>query len=229
MLSGKRTVVGIGVLVLGACAALPFRKDRESSPTASNQSTSDQLQWRPNDITLEVSVPAEGSPPAYFLEDRDAEVWPAQKAVVQKPVSLDNSTPPKLASNFPGGPQTPVSPIVLPPSAVDTPPSQAVIRHRLADGDTLQELSAKYLGAADRYWDIFEANRNVLSSPDLLPLDVEIVIPLAQKPKSPPPQASLLVPPPGPGGTEADWGAQQLAPVPPNVIQGLFQPVRRQR
>ncbi|MCC9604804.1 hypothetical protein LOC68_26175 [Blastopirellula sp. JC732] len=56
-------------------------------------------------------------------------------------------------------------------------PAQPRRRHRLVDGDTLPKLAERYLGRADLSWAIYEANRGVLSDPDLLPLKVEITIP----------------------------------------------------
>jgi nucleoid-associated protein YgaU len=50
------------------------------------------------------------------------------------------------------------------------------IRHVIVDGDTLPDLAERYLGDRLRATEIFEQNRGVLASPDLLPLRVEIVI-----------------------------------------------------
>jgi nucleoid-associated protein YgaU len=50
-------------------------------------------------------------------------------------------------------------------------------RHKIADGDTLAGLAERYLGSRDRYLEIFEANRDVLSSPELLPIGVTLKIP----------------------------------------------------
>ena len=55
------------------------------------------------------------------------------------------------------------------------------IMHRIVDGDTLRDLAARYLGSEDRYLEIFEANRDKLVRPDLLPLGVKIRVP-AQRP-----------------------------------------------
>ena len=49
--------------------------------------------------------------------------------------------------------------------------------HKIVDGDTLGELAAKYLGSAARAMEIFQANRDVLSDPELLPIGVELKIP----------------------------------------------------
>lgn len=57
-------------------------------------------------------------------------------------------------------------------------------RHRIVDGDTLPKLAVAYLGDRERYLDIFQANRDVLSDPRLLPIGTEIAIPSGKKGKS---------------------------------------------
>jgi nucleoid-associated protein YgaU len=49
--------------------------------------------------------------------------------------------------------------------------------HTIADGDTLPGLAARYLGDAQRWVEIFEANRGALSDPGILRLGVELKIP----------------------------------------------------
>ena len=49
--------------------------------------------------------------------------------------------------------------------------------HTIVDGDSLPALAERYLGSAERYLELFEANRNVLSSPDVLPIGTRLVIP----------------------------------------------------
>jgi phage tail protein X len=69
----------------------------------------------------------------------------------------------------------------------------------VVDGDKLPALAKRYLGSADRFREIYEANRAVLNSPDLLPIGVELVIP----PREPAP-ADRTAPPastPGPQPT----------------------------
>lgn len=51
------------------------------------------------------------------------------------------------------------------------------IRHRVVDGDSLAALAKRYLGSAERQWEIFQANRDVLASPGLLPIGAELKIP----------------------------------------------------
>jgi nucleoid-associated protein YgaU len=49
--------------------------------------------------------------------------------------------------------------------------------HSIVDGDTLRDLAARYLGSPDRAMEIFNANRDVLGNPDILPIGVELKIP----------------------------------------------------
>jgi hypothetical protein len=56
--------------------------------------------------------------------------------------------------------------------------------HQIADGDTLSKLASRYLGRGDRYLEIYELNRDVLASPDLLPIGAVLKIPPRQSPTS---------------------------------------------
>jgi nucleoid-associated protein YgaU len=47
----------------------------------------------------------------------------------------------------------------------------------VASGDTLTRISSRYYGTSTRWQDIFNANRDKLRSPDVLPLGVELRIP----------------------------------------------------
>jgi len=64
--------------------------------------------------------------------------------------------------------------------------------HKVVDGDTLAGLAERFLESAARARDIFDVNRDVLSSPEPLPIGVELKIPsrvesaeAEQKAKSP--------------------------------------------
>jgi hypothetical protein len=50
-------------------------------------------------------------------------------------------------------------------------------RHIVVDGDSLARLAGRYLDDPRRADEIFEANRGVLTDPELLPIGVELVIP----------------------------------------------------
>lgn len=49
--------------------------------------------------------------------------------------------------------------------------------YRLRDGDTLEKIAERFLGSRERAGEIFEANRDALARPDLLPVGVTIVVP----------------------------------------------------
>jgi nucleoid-associated protein YgaU len=49
--------------------------------------------------------------------------------------------------------------------------------HRIADGDTLVKLAERYLGRADRSMELFAYNRDVLRTPDVLPIGADLRIP----------------------------------------------------
>lgn len=70
----------------------------------------------------------------------------------------------------------------LEPPTMAAPPDQGVAAgfwrtHRIADGDALPGLAARYLGDAERWRELWEANRRVLSDPEVLPLGLELKIP----------------------------------------------------
>ena len=64
--------------------------------------------------------------------------------------------------------------MLLPAAA---PADEAIHSHTIVDGDTLAALAQRYLGSAARALEIYEANRNVLSDPRLLPIGAELKIP----------------------------------------------------
>ena len=49
--------------------------------------------------------------------------------------------------------------------------------HLVRAGDTLQSISSEYYGTAERYLEIYMANRHILSNPARLPEGVELRIP----------------------------------------------------
>jgi hypothetical protein len=63
------------------------------------------------------------------------------------------------------------------PTAVTTSP-ETFRTHAIQPGDTLSDLASVYLGSADRYDEIFDCNRDVLSSPDHLQVGVVLQIPV---------------------------------------------------
>lgn len=76
--------------------------------------------------------------------------------------------------------------------------------HRIVDGDTLRALAERYLGSAERAEEIYQANRHLLPSPEVLPIGVELHIPAQPTRVLPSPHTSAEPP---------------LVPVPTRVLR----------
>jgi hypothetical protein len=66
--------------------------------------------------------------------------------------------------------------VSAPPWAADDE-RQGPRKHVIIDGDSLEKLATRYLDDPRRGSEIFELNRELLSSPDVLPIGVELRIP----------------------------------------------------
>lgn len=51
--------------------------------------------------------------------------------------------------------------------------------HKVVSGDNLGKIAKEYLGEAKKYMDIFNANKDQLSNPDLIKIGQELKIPFA--------------------------------------------------
>jgi nucleoid-associated protein YgaU len=98
-------------------------------------------------------------------------------------LAVAEPSPPTKPAHISGG-AAPVRETVLrpidspiPPAAPFSAPTPPPRLHTVVDGDALPDLARRYLGSADRARDIFAANRDVLSDPQLLPIGVQLKIP----------------------------------------------------
>lgn len=92
---------------------------------------------------------------------------------------LDGLTPPPpLPATFGASPleSNDWQPTAM-PHALQFSPETRARPYRLRDGDTLENLAERFLGDAGRAEEIFQANRQVLAHPDLLPIGKTIMIP----------------------------------------------------
>ena len=184
----NRILLAAGVLGAGVCAAWPFRHRGPAVPLATGQSQVADVTFRRADVTLEVSPPGDISP-AQGLEYESAVSLATPTAV--RPDLETLGPAPELPLEFgpaaapPGYWQPPRQP----PTVQSPPPRQ----HRLTDGDSLETLAERYLGSQARAEEIFQANRDVLREPDILPLGRIIRIPARATPSDlEPSQASGL-------------------------------------
>ncbi|HUT08978.1 MAG TPA: LysM domain-containing protein [Thermoguttaceae bacterium] len=157
------------VLVGGILLALVFR--HESPPTGQSATRDgERLVLRET-----MDSPPEGGGRAGDPTGAPGDIQSSgQGATVVTP--MRTGTPPNLARDYPGNPTTAAwgTPMGLPPvvSEDDSPRT-----HRIVDGDSLANLAQRYLGSADRALEIYEANRDVLPSPQVLPIGDELTIP----------------------------------------------------
>jgi nucleoid-associated protein YgaU len=171
-----KVAMALCVLLGGVCAALLFRRDAPR-PALSAPAAAEQLRIRSrNRAAARVDPPQDshGTLPADLSPPVPSPA--ARPAVVVKPLDRQESPPP-LAAKYPESSPSAnsrwgTSMEMMLPVIKETGHS-----HRIVDGDTLEGLAQRYLGSADRAREIFDANRDVLADPKLLPIGVELKIP----------------------------------------------------
>lgn len=184
---GARVFWASLVVVVGIMIASVFRHSTGSVPTWSTPSEAgrsgtptykvrrlppvDRVSSAPTGQGESPSRPTPGFSPPVGLALSSPGVPPARVS------PWNTAPPPQLADRYPA-PPSPSSGWV-PALGARRPGSanSAAVVHRVKDGDTLPQLAARYLGDPHRFMEIFEANRHVLASPDLLPIGVELIIP----------------------------------------------------
>jgi nucleoid-associated protein YgaU len=169
-----KTAMALCIVLGGVCAALWFRdmRPRPNHPpaVATVPAPADKLSIRRNE---------ERRPPAARAERPPLEIEPKLPPMI--PPSPRRASPPPLDD-------TP--PAIAPPAesrwdhsldkllpARAAPQAEQPRRHKIVDGDTLAALAERYLGSAARAGELFQANRDVLLDPQLLPIGVELRIP----------------------------------------------------
>lgn len=167
------------VILAGVCAALLFRNDRAPTPPAnSNAEEEILLRYRgnaaapePRPRKLARSMPATRNIPN--------ETSLRRPATVVAPLDR-REPPPALTPDYPESDRSTssgwgVSMEMMLPASVPT--DETPRTHKVVDGDTLAALAYRYLGSAARAQEIFDANRDVLQNPELLPIGVELKLP----------------------------------------------------
>ena len=101
----------------------------------------------------------------------------AENALLKTPVSVAAVDRPVGSITRAGQATTITRSVANLPPVSPPPPTAAPRTHRVVSGDTLTRISNKYYGTASRWQEIYTANRDKLSSADVLPLNVELNIP----------------------------------------------------
>jgi nucleoid-associated protein YgaU len=187
----SRLLAAAGVVCAGALAAWPFRQPPARSAPPPLATAPLALPLRREEVVLLASPLSEVSPAtnleaiASALASQREPDKPAQPA--RRTFELTNlAPPPPLPFNFqpvaasepsPATGWRPLhrEPPALPRAAVS--PARLPRTYRLRDGDTLENVAERFLGSAGRAAEIFEANRDALARPDLLPVGKTIVLP----------------------------------------------------
>jgi len=182
----SRLLTVAGVLASGLCAAWPFRHDAPPVVQARPAAIPLELTLRRQDVTLRPSAGSDQSP-AGDLEGAIAGTRAGAGGKSQF-ASLESLTPPPdLPVTFQPRSE-PAEPMTRSSAGEESKrESSAASRfarprsYRLRDGDTLEKLAERFLGSRERAIEIFEANREALARPDLLPVGTTITIPAKVK------------------------------------------------
>jgi nucleoid-associated protein YgaU len=170
----SRILLAVGIVFVGVCAAWPFRQFEQRGDPQEPLGMPLELPLRRPDAPLELAPRSDVSP-AIGLDTMGGAG------------SLASASTPELANLAPP-PALPVSfqPMSFTPTPSDWRPEPIVRRgsppgkprtYRIRDGDTLEKIAERLLGSRERAGELFEANRALLSRPDLLPVGITIMIP----------------------------------------------------
>jgi len=196
LVRANRILIVAVVLVAGLIAAWPFRQDAPASFHAPLAPLPLELTLRRQEVALSVSAPSDQSPARGLEAATSRPAPPADKSATasEDRLRLEHLTPP------------PELPVAFHATSTATPPVDAgggeggainssrqdphrlskgegtvgVQRprtHYLRDGDTLEALAERFLGSRERAVEIYEANRDTIFRPDLLPVGKAITIP----------------------------------------------------
>lgn len=182
---GVKVVLASGVLGTGIALAMLFRHPAPQALVAEPPSHDKLLVLRqqngpaadapaaPDRLTALIGPPSEASREPQTADARASDL-----------TSIDSGAPPpRLARNYPRR-ADPGSSDRAPSSRSEVPwaepSSESVRTHKIVDGDTLRDLAKRYLDDENRFLEIFEANRDLLPSPKVLPIGVELKIPPRQ-------------------------------------------------
>jgi hypothetical protein len=169
---GVKIAAAAGVLLLGILLAMFFRHQPAGTRQAA-QGGGDELVLRKHfEGDAAAAGQHDGVPsPGTNSSDRPATVLTPTNSSTLPPEIANSATPAPQGTSQWGVSMG----LMLPEGARNPPPVQI---HKIVDGDTLAAIAVRYLGSADRADEIFAANRELLLSPQLLPIGAELRIPI---------------------------------------------------
>ena len=171
---GPNVALALAVLALGLLVALAFRhRPGEDTPPRAAGSSELVLRERIASPQARAAAPRTVLPPSGGIETPRTTLAGDSASVsdVHEPASLEPAPPPDLARSYPYPP-----PHHGAEGLAELLPRRG-LWHVIEDGDTLESLAERYLGSAERAEELYEANRDRLLQPDVLPIGIELVIP----------------------------------------------------
>jgi nucleoid-associated protein YgaU len=182
------------VLVLGIVGSAPFYRSPEQKQIATPVATVVTPQTplpipvipEPKIVAVKTSAP---EPSVILLAEQKLPPPPVIQLpewTKQKPTDVPwnvSQPPPPPDNPYSHAAATQPSPrlqIIEPPRVVLKPlvPKPSIKKHRVVDGDSWRLLSLRYFGDELHTETIIQANRSLITHPDLMPVGKELVIPL---------------------------------------------------
>lgn len=180
----KRLTLGLGIMALGVVGALPFRHAAPPEPAGG-----DQTAWNPVTLGEGVSLQVPGQAAVGRAQLPEVQPTPSDDEPDERILESSTTTsmahaspPPQLPDQYrplfrsDAGRQGSAGHVIGSRPEAE-PARKGPKKHRIRDGDTLDSLALRYLGDRDRADEILQANRDVLTEPDVLPIGVQIRIP----------------------------------------------------
>ena len=172
-----RIVTAAAVMLVGLGLASLFRRPSGEADLAIPVQSDSVVLLKPSDprtLAAESSPAAQQPRPLPTGEPRH--LTPTIVSPTDRP-----GPPPELPKRYPDSGQVAstrwgTSLREMLPETASSPPI-----HKVIDGDSLALLAERYLGSASRAMEIYEANRNVLTRPEELPIGAELKIPRADQ------------------------------------------------
>jgi nucleoid-associated protein YgaU len=186
----KKLAIAGAILIVGIGTALVFRREHTAeapaaaqAPEALGQSPATRAAQRkpPPEPTLAGRIePYSPAAPTDSVREASASFTTAARDPLQTDSPMKWQTvrrPDESHATAVTQPDRPTVDRILD----DSPPAArrlaADVRHKIVDGDTLAAIARRYLGAGERSLELFEYNRDVLVTPELLPIGKELRIP----------------------------------------------------
>jgi hypothetical protein len=171
-----KTGLAICVLSVGVYLASWFRHERLPTAVLAEDREEEVLLRCRADVALQ----ARRAGRSLAVQPTTETSTPPRPATVVMP-SVQHEPPPAPAPEYPE-PRRPAAPgwgvsmhMMLPQTSAN---DEAARTHVVVDGDTLSALAERYLGSTARAQEIYQLNRSVLPDPKLLPIGVELKLPL---------------------------------------------------